>query len=82
MLTVQYGFPYLPLGNYDISPDVIKLVPIKIARDYHLIPIDKIGSKLSIEVTPTVIFPDGAPMNGMVSAADINRLLNSTPKPQ
>ena len=44
--------------------------------------IDKIGSKLSIEVTPTVIFPDGAPMNGMVSAADINRLLNSTPKPQ
>ena len=41
--------------------------------------LDKIGSKLNIEVTPTVIFPDGAPMNGLVSAADLDRLLSQTP---
>lgn len=41
--------------------------------------IDRIGTRLSIDVTPTVIFPDGAPMNGMVSAADLNRLLVTTP---
>jgi thiol:disulfide interchange protein DsbC len=43
--------------------------------------LERIGGKLNIEVTPTVIFADGAPMNGMVSAADLNRLLNQTPGP-
>lgn len=47
-LTVQYGFPFLPLGNYDISPDVIKLIPAKTARQYLLIPIDKIGNNLTL----------------------------------
>ena len=41
--------------------------------------IDKIGNKMGIGVTPTVIFADGAPMNGMVSAADMDRLMNQTP---
>lgn len=41
--------------------------------------IDRIGTKLGIGVTPTVVFADGAPMNGMVSAADMNRLMNQTP---
>ncbi len=47
-LTVQYGFPFLPLSNYDISPDVIKLIPAKTARQYLLIPIDKIGNNLTL----------------------------------
>lgn len=51
VLTVQYGFPYLPLGNYDISPDVIKLVPLKMASEYHFIPIDKIGSNLTLAMS-------------------------------
>jgi len=51
VLTVQYGFPYLPLANYDISPDVIKLIPVKIAREYLLIPIDKIGSNLTLAMS-------------------------------
>ena len=41
--------------------------------------IDRIGSKLGISVTPTVIFADGAPMNGMISAADMDRLMTQTP---
>jgi type IV pilus assembly protein PilB len=48
VLTVQYGFPFLPLGNYDISPDVVKIIPIKVARQYVVIPIDKIGNNLTL----------------------------------
>jgi type IV pilus assembly protein PilB len=47
-LTVQYGFPYLPLSNYEISSEVLSIVPIKIARQYVLIPIDKIGSNVTL----------------------------------
>ncbi len=43
--------------------------------------LDKIGNKLGIGVTPTVIFSDGAPMNGMISAAEMDRLMNQTPAP-
>lgn len=42
--------------------------------------IDKIGGKLGISITPTVIFADGAPMNGMVTAANLERLMNQTPR--
>ena len=48
VLTVQYGFPYLPLGNYDIDEDVIKTIPEQVARQYYVIPIDKIGNTLTI----------------------------------
>ncbi|MGE5308466.1 MAG: hypothetical protein ACM3OC_05230 [Deltaproteobacteria bacterium] len=51
VLTVQYGFPYLPLSNYDISPDVIKIIPEKIAKANNLIPIDKIGSNLTLAMS-------------------------------
>lgn len=47
-LTVQYGFPYLPLDNYEIYPDVVKIIPARVARQYLLMPIDKIGNNLSI----------------------------------
>lgn len=43
--------------------------------------LDRIGNKLDISVTPTVIFADGAPMKGMVTAADMDRLMNQTPAP-
>lgn len=51
VLTVQYGFPYLPLSNYDISPEIIKIVPVKIAKAYSLIPIDKIGNNLTLAMS-------------------------------
>ena len=51
VLTVQYGFPYLPLESYDISADVIKLVPENVARQYNLIAIDRIGNLLTISMS-------------------------------
>lgn len=50
-LTVQYGFPYLPLGNYEISPEIISLVPSRVARQYHIVPIDKIGNNLTVAMS-------------------------------
>ncbi len=47
-LTCQYGFPYLPLSNYEISPDVIGMVPVNACRQHCLIPIDKIGKSLTL----------------------------------
>lgn len=51
VLTAQYGFPYLPLGNYEINPDVISMIPGRVARQYMLVPIDKIGSNLTIAMS-------------------------------
>ena len=51
VLTVQYGFPYLPLESYEISADMIKLIPENVARQYNLIAIDKIGNLLTISMS-------------------------------
>ncbi len=47
-LTCQYGFPYLPLSNYEIDADVINAVPEQVCRQFCLIPIDKIGKSLTM----------------------------------
>lgn len=50
-LTAQYGFAYLPLANYEIDQALIKLIPERVARQYCLIPIDKISSNLTIAMS-------------------------------
>lgn len=47
-LTAQYGFPYLPLANYEIDAEVIKMVPENVASQYCLIPVDKIANNLTV----------------------------------
>jgi len=47
-LTCQYGFPYLPLSNYEIDKEVIQSVPENVCRQFCLIPIDKIGKSLTL----------------------------------
>ena len=47
-LTAQYGFPYLPLDNYEIDVALTSLIPERIAREYCLIPIDRIGNALTL----------------------------------
>lgn len=50
-LTIQYGFPYLPLANYEINPEVVNIIPARIARQYLLVPIDKIGNNLTLAMS-------------------------------
>ncbi len=50
-LTAQYGFPYLPLANYEISADSVSIIPARVARQYMLVPIDKIGNNLTLAMS-------------------------------
>ena len=47
-LTAQYGFPYLPLDNYEIDPALTELIPEASARQHCLIAIDRIGNALTL----------------------------------
>ncbi len=50
-LTAQYGFPYLPLSNYDVSPEITGIIPGRVASQYLLVPIDKIGNNLTLAMS-------------------------------
>ncbi len=50
-LTCQYGFPYLPLANYEIDADVARSVPGNVCEQFCLIPIDKIGKSLTLAMS-------------------------------
>jgi hypothetical protein len=47
-LSSQYGFPYIPLGNYAISEKILEVIPIKLVKIYSVLPIDRMGEVLSI----------------------------------
>jgi type IV pilus assembly protein PilB len=83
-LTTHYGFPYLPLANYDIDKEAIKLIPGKIASEYCLIPIDKINNVLmiamanplnthAIDIVETVT--DNTVQTFVTSSSDIRRAI-------
>jgi type IV pilus assembly protein PilB len=50
-LTVQYGFPYLPLECYEINVEAMRLIPQNVCEQYNLIAIDKIGDLLTIAMS-------------------------------
>jgi len=55
-LTAQYGFPYLPLDNYEIDEGLVALIPEATARQFCLIAIDRIGNALTLAMAdPTNI---------------------------
>ncbi len=50
-LTVQYGFPYLPLECYEINSEALKLIPQNVSEQYNLIAIDRMGDLLTIAMS-------------------------------
>lgn len=50
-LTAQYGFPYLPLGGYEVDPEVAKIIPEYVAKQYGLIAVDRVGSILTLAMS-------------------------------
>ena len=50
-LTAQYGFAYLPLSNYEIDLELAKLIPERVAKQYCLIPIDRLSNNLTIAMS-------------------------------
>ena len=49
-LAERYGYPYLSLSSCQIAPEIIKLVPENVARQYYAIPVDKIGEVLTLVI--------------------------------
>ena len=47
-ISFQYGFPYIPLENYDIPKELTSLVPKEIVKSYCFLPIDKVADTLII----------------------------------
>ncbi len=47
-LASQYGFAYLPLDRYQISPQTLKTIPFKLINIYSLLPIEKAGNSLDV----------------------------------
>jgi type IV pilus assembly protein PilB len=50
-LVVQCGLPYISVNKYDIDPAILKLIPQEIAREHHIIPLDRIGDVVSVVMT-------------------------------
>ena len=48
---LQFGFPFLPLSNYEVDADTVKLIPENVATQYNLIAIDKIGNSLTVAMS-------------------------------
>jgi len=47
-ITVQYGYPYLPLNNYEFDKNIVKIIPENVARQYGLVVIDKLGDIITV----------------------------------
>jgi type IV pilus assembly protein PilB len=56
-LSIKLGLPRLELSNYLIDPKIIELIPEVLARKYELIPVLKIGNRLTCAmVNPWNVF--------------------------
>lgn len=56
-LSDKLGLPKMDIGNYLIDPKIVELVPESLARKYELIPVLKIGNRLTCAmVDPWNIF--------------------------
>jgi len=47
-ISSQFGYPYLPLSEYDVPPEVVKLVPSELAEKYWLVPVDKMENLVTV----------------------------------
>jgi len=47
-LIVQCGLPYIAVNKYEIDRKVIELISSKVARQFHIMPLDRVGDVLSV----------------------------------
>ncbi|MDP3790512.1 MAG: PilZ domain-containing protein [Candidatus Omnitrophota bacterium] len=47
-ISIQFGYPYLPLRAYEIPASIAKIVPVAIVKKYWLIPVDKIQNIITL----------------------------------
>src|SRR6476646_2909399 len=57
LLSKQFGVPSIAIGQFQIDPAVIKLVPAETAQKYQIVPLSRSGATLTIAMTdPTNVF--------------------------
>ncbi len=57
VLSRQYGYPYINLSKFELSPKVKEWVPAEIARKYMLVPVDRAGATLTVAMAdPTNLY--------------------------
>lgn len=47
-LASQYGFAYLPMNSYEISSELLKIIPFKLINIYSLLPVEKVENSLDV----------------------------------
>jgi type IV pilus assembly protein PilB len=53
-LSAQYGLPSMPLAGISIEADVLRLVPVELARRYDVLPIKRVGKALTLAMADPV----------------------------
>ncbi|MBI4355338.1 MAG: Flp pilus assembly complex ATPase component TadA [Candidatus Omnitrophica bacterium] len=57
LLSAELNIPPINLGKCTLDPEVVKLVPERLARQYHVVPIAKLGHTLTVAMAdPMNIF--------------------------
>lgn len=56
-LSKQYGVPSVNLADYEIDPNVIKIIPPEVVQKYQLLPVNRAGATLIVAVSdPSNLF--------------------------
>ncbi|MEE2923354.1 MAG: type IV-A pilus assembly ATPase PilB [bacterium] len=69
VLAEQLNVPQIDLSHYLIEPSTVRLIPENVARRHQLIPINKVGNKLTVAMVDPlniVAIDDVALMTGMI----------------
>jgi type IV pilus assembly protein PilB len=56
-LSRQFGVPSVNLTNYEIQSEVLKVIPVDVAKKYLVIPISRVGATLTVAMSdPSNVF--------------------------
>jgi len=57
ILSRQFGVPAMTLGQFDLDPAIVRLIPAEKAAKYQAIPVSRTGTTLTLAMTdPTNVF--------------------------
>ena len=48
VLSSQYRLPYFPVSNYEITPEILRLIPAEIIYEHYVLPIEHYNNVLVI----------------------------------
>ncbi len=72
VLAKQLNVPFVNLKNYMVEPEVAKLIPENVAKQYKVVPLNKVGNKLTVAMAD--------PLN-VIAIDDIQHLTGLVVKP-